>query len=117
MSYHAPNCLTETDLDELEDGGRAEAVEAVAAEAEKAVKAVGHAAAVPVVEEKECQTVWVVYDYDYQTGRYVRPRMALASEAEARGCRREYGWGCIGWMCGSHGGAWEKAGKPVVEVD
>ena len=129
MSYHAPHCLSENELVELERseceveenvGGVGKGVawsdsgtRFVLTPVEAKGNGTGHAA-----EEKVCESVWVVYNYDHQTGRYERPRMAFASEAEAREYRREKGWVGVHrldvWKSRE---AWKKAGEPVAEVD
>lgn len=141
MSYHAPHCLNEQDLLELENGeggvesrfevtpvdiagtvgvpGRA--VVAETAETAEPGRGVAEAVAAPEAEaeeEKGCRTIWVVYDYDHQSGRYEFPRMAFASEADAREYQRENGWVGVHeldvWRSRE---AWETAGRPLAEVD
>ncbi len=126
MSYHAPHCLSEKEL-ELERGGDGVEEETNGATDRVVRSDLGARFVVmPVVvegvgdavEEKACESVWVVYDYDHQTTRYERPLVAFASEAEAREHRRENGWVGVHrldvWKSRE---AWKKAGEPVVEVD
>jgi len=86
MSYHAPHMLKEDQLQEMEARNAREAVAAVEVGSSKVKQGPKEAG-----EGRKPVVIWEVYEYDYQTGRYERPRALFAEEEAARECKRELG--------------------------